>query len=173
MLSFIFRRFLSAIPTLFLIVTISFFLIRLAPGGPFDLERPLEQTLRERLATAFHPACSCAIGPVVDERLRVLGVDGLRVADASVFPRNVTNNTNLTCFMIGERAAALIDEETGGRRSAEAVASQRSRGWPGSSRTSSIRSLPSSIEVSPSTTATSGWSHIALIAMTSTACGAD
>ena len=40
MLSFILRRLLSAIPTLFLIVTIAFFLIRIAPGGPFDLEQP-------------------------------------------------------------------------------------------------------------------------------------
>jgi oligopeptide transport system permease protein len=48
-LSFIFRRFLSAIPTLFIIVTISFFLIRLAPGGPFDLERPLEAKVMENL----------------------------------------------------------------------------------------------------------------------------
>jgi len=49
LLSFILRRFLSAIPTLFLIVTISFFLIRLAPGGPFDLERPLEAKVMENL----------------------------------------------------------------------------------------------------------------------------
>ena len=49
MLSFIMRRFLSAIPTLFIIVTISFFLIRLAPGGPFDLERPLEAKVMENL----------------------------------------------------------------------------------------------------------------------------
>ncbi|WP_134499110.1 oligopeptide ABC transporter permease OppB [Microvirga pakistanensis] len=49
MLSFIARRFLSAIPTLFIIVTISFFLIRLAPGGPFDLERPLEAKVMENL----------------------------------------------------------------------------------------------------------------------------
>src|SRR4051812_5480530 len=49
MLSFIFRRFLTAIPTLFLIITISFFLVRLAPGGPFDLERPLEAKVMENL----------------------------------------------------------------------------------------------------------------------------
>jgi oligopeptide transport system permease protein len=48
-LSFVFRRFLTAIPTLFLIVTISFFLVRLAPGGPFDLERPLEAKVMENL----------------------------------------------------------------------------------------------------------------------------
>jgi oligopeptide transport system permease protein len=49
MLSFILRRFLTAIPTLFIIVTIAFFLIRLAPGGPFDLERPLEAKVMENL----------------------------------------------------------------------------------------------------------------------------
>src|SRR5215212_723299 len=48
-LSYIFRRFLTAIPTLFLIITISFFLVRLAPGGPFDLERPLEAKVMENL----------------------------------------------------------------------------------------------------------------------------
>jgi oligopeptide transport system permease protein len=48
-LSFIIRRFLSAIPTLLIIITISFFLIRLAPGGPFDLERPLEAKVMENL----------------------------------------------------------------------------------------------------------------------------
>ena len=49
MLSFVFRRLLSAIPTLFIIVTISFFLIRIAPGGPFNLERPLEAKVMENL----------------------------------------------------------------------------------------------------------------------------
>ncbi len=49
MLSYILRRLLSAIPTLFVIVTISFFLIRVAPGGPFDLERPLEAKVMENL----------------------------------------------------------------------------------------------------------------------------
>ena len=48
-LSFILRRLLTAIPTLFLIITISFFLMRLAPGGPFDLERPLEAKVMENL----------------------------------------------------------------------------------------------------------------------------
>ena len=49
MLSFVSRRLLTAIPTLFLIITISFFLVRLAPGGPFDLERPLEAKVMENL----------------------------------------------------------------------------------------------------------------------------
>ncbi len=49
MLSYILRRFASAIPTLFVVVTLSFFLIRLAPGGPFDLEQPLEARVMENL----------------------------------------------------------------------------------------------------------------------------
>lgn len=49
MLSYIARRFASAIPTLFVVVTLSFFLIRLAPGGPFDLEQPLEAKVMENL----------------------------------------------------------------------------------------------------------------------------
>nr|WP_246742466.1 ABC transporter permease subunit [Microvirga splendida] len=48
------RRFLSAIPTLFLVVTISFFLIRIAPGGPFDLEQPLEATVMENLKRIYN-----------------------------------------------------------------------------------------------------------------------
>jgi oligopeptide transport system permease protein len=47
-------RLLGAIPTIFLIVTISFFLIRIAPGGPFDLERPLEAKVMENLNKIYH-----------------------------------------------------------------------------------------------------------------------
>src|SRR3954454_21758623 len=53
MLLFILRRLLSAIPTLFLIVTIAFFLIRVAPGGPFDLEQPLEAKVMENLRRIY------------------------------------------------------------------------------------------------------------------------
>src|SRR5918994_3863718 len=53
MLSFVRRRFLSAIPTVFLIVTLSFFLIRVAPGGPFDLEQPLEAKVMENLQRIY------------------------------------------------------------------------------------------------------------------------
>ena len=78
-------------------------------GG--DIDGELLPALRERLGTAFHCAGTCPIGDVLDERLRVIGTDGLRVADASVFPGNVTNNPNLTCLMIGERAAALVRDQ--------------------------------------------------------------
>lgn len=71
-------------------------------------ERPLDDQLRDHLATAFHPQGGCAIGTVVDERLAVLGHEGLHVADASVFPGHVKNNPNLTCFAVGERAARIV-----------------------------------------------------------------
>jgi choline dehydrogenase len=75
--------------------------------GGGDIGRPLRDILLERMGIAFHPASTCAIGRVVDNRLRVLGVEGLMVADASVFPENIANNLNMTCFMVGERAAAF------------------------------------------------------------------
>ncbi|MFA7416254.1 MAG: ABC transporter permease subunit [Rhizobium sp.] len=53
MLNFILRRMMSAIPTVFLVITISFFLMRLAPGGPFDLERPLAPQTMELLAKTY------------------------------------------------------------------------------------------------------------------------
>ena len=63
---------------------------------------------------SFHPASTCAIGPVdnpmavVDPRCRVYGVEGLRVADASVMPNIVSANTNMPTIMIGERVAEFI-----------------------------------------------------------------
>ena len=73
-----------------------------------ESDHALEDILLERLGTAFHPAGTCAIGSVVDEDLGVYGLDNLFVADASVFPAHVTNNPNLTCFMVGERAAEKL-----------------------------------------------------------------
>jgi len=54
MLRFVFMRLMSAIPTLFIVVTMSFFMIRIAPGGPFNLERPLEPQVMENLNRVFH-----------------------------------------------------------------------------------------------------------------------
>ena len=73
-----------------------------------DGGRQLRDVLLERMGTAFHPAGGCSIGRVVDEDLQVYGIEGLVVADASVFPLHVTNNPNLTCIMVGERAAEKI-----------------------------------------------------------------
>jgi choline dehydrogenase len=68
----------------------------------------LAEILRARMGTGAHPAGGCRIGEIVDPHLKVLGIDDLYVADASVFPRHVSNNPERTCMMIGEYAAANI-----------------------------------------------------------------
>ena len=71
-------------------------------------EALLEDLARYFSITVWHPACTCRIGSVVDPRLKVAGVENLRVADASVMPNIVSGNTNAASIMIGERAAELI-----------------------------------------------------------------
>jgi choline dehydrogenase-like flavoprotein len=61
--------------------------------------------------TLYHPTSTCSIGHVVDSSLRVIGLDGLRVADASVMPTVVRGNTNAPTIMIGEKAADLIKHD--------------------------------------------------------------
>jgi len=63
--------------------------------------------------SVYHPTSTCRIGSVVDPQLRVLGVQGLRVVDASVMPDIVSGNTNAACIMIGEKAAELIGRDHG------------------------------------------------------------
>nr|WP_042193995.1 GMC oxidoreductase [Kibdelosporangium sp. MJ126-NF4]CEL21006.1 Choline dehydrogenase [Kibdelosporangium sp. MJ126-NF4]CTQ95480.1 Choline dehydrogenase (EC 1.1.99.1) [Kibdelosporangium sp. MJ126-NF4] len=69
--------------------------------------------LRESLAAYYHYVGTCAIGAVVDAELRVHGVNGLRVADASVIPAIPSANTNATVIAIAERAAAMITGRAG------------------------------------------------------------
>jgi len=64
--------------------------------------------VQRHVQSVYHPTSTCAIGPVVDNELRVHGVEGLRVADASVMPSVVRGNTNAPTIMIAERAADLI-----------------------------------------------------------------
>jgi choline dehydrogenase len=69
---------------------------------------------RARGGTIFHPSGTCAMGPagnpmaVVDHELRVHGLCGLRIADASIMPTVVSGNTNAACIMIGEKCADLM-----------------------------------------------------------------
>jgi choline dehydrogenase len=72
--------------------------------GPTDPERYVRETVRNY----FHPAGTCALGEVVDPECRVLGVEGLRVVDASIMPTIPRANTNLTTAAIAERVAAAL-----------------------------------------------------------------
>lgn len=81
------------------------------PGSRATSRADLEAFIRRAADTIYHLAGGCSMGrdgmAVVDSSLCVRGIDGLRVADASVMPRVVNGNTNATCVMIGERAAAF------------------------------------------------------------------
>jgi choline dehydrogenase len=84
------------------------------PGREMQSDAELERVIRATLSTVYHPVGTCKMGPsldaqaVVDDRLRVHGVDRLRVADASVMPNIVGGNTSAPAMMIGERAADFI-----------------------------------------------------------------
>jgi choline dehydrogenase len=77
---------------------------------PTESTGALRRYVRRHIQTGFHPVGTCAMGLVVDARLRVLGVDGLRVVDASVMPSIVRGNTNAPVIAIAEKAADLIRE---------------------------------------------------------------
>jgi len=83
---------------------------------PIDLadDAALESLIRARADTVYHPVGTARMGSdeaaVVDPRLKVRGVDGLYIADASVMPRLIGGNTNAPSIMIGERAAAFLCE---------------------------------------------------------------
>ncbi|MFD4391077.1 GMC family oxidoreductase [Streptomyces sp. NPDC058486] len=84
----------------------------LAPGADLTSRTELAAYVRASASTVWHPAGTCRMGPdagaVVDSALRVHGVEGLRVADASVMPAITAGNTNAATIMIGERAADLV-----------------------------------------------------------------
>jgi len=83
------------------------------PGTQCTSDEQLNRFIQENAWTVFHPCCTCRMGSdrnhsVVNERLQVHGVAGLRVADASVFATIPTGNTNAPSIMVGERASHLI-----------------------------------------------------------------
>lgn len=84
----------------------------LFPGSHRATDEELEYEVRLRACTVYHPVGTCRMGvdenAVVDPFLRVRGIEGLRVADASIMPTITGGNTNAPCIMIGEKAAALI-----------------------------------------------------------------
>jgi len=82
------------------------------PGPKVESDEAFKEYLRATTATVFHPAGSCRMGvddaAVVTPELKVRGVDGLRVADASIFPRLMGGNTNAPVVMVAEKAADMI-----------------------------------------------------------------
>ncbi|MBC9882273.1 choline dehydrogenase [Bradyrhizobium sp. INPA01-394B] len=84
------------------------------PGPNVNSDDEFLHAATERGTTTFHPGCTCRMGPadstwaVVDDQLRVHGLEGLRVIDASVMPRMISANLNASTMMIADRASDLI-----------------------------------------------------------------
>ncbi|QYX57781.1 GMC family oxidoreductase N-terminal domain-containing protein [Roseovarius sp. SCSIO 43702] len=92
----------------------------IAPGAGVEGDAALLDYARRTAWTVFHPCGTCRMGrdadaAVVDPRLRVHGLDGLRVADASIFPVIPSGNTNAPAIMVGEMAAEMVLEDARGR----------------------------------------------------------
>ena len=97
----------------------------LKPGPGATSDSDLEDDMRRRLMLIYHPVGTCrmsdsADGAVVDSRLRVHGLDGLRVLDASIMPLIPGGNTHAPTVMVAERGADLILDGTGGKSPAAA-----------------------------------------------------
>jgi choline dehydrogenase len=83
------------------------------PGPAIRTDQQLMDDIAQRASTVFHPVSTCRMGPdpslaVVDHHLRVHGVSGLRVVDASIFPTLTSGNTNAPTLMVAEKAADML-----------------------------------------------------------------
>lgn len=90
----------------------------LRPGPQVQTDADLIHDFKQRSGTVYHASCTCRMAPtaaagVVDARLRVHGIDGLRVCDASAFPKLISGNTNAACIMMGWRGSELILQDAG------------------------------------------------------------
>jgi choline dehydrogenase len=104
---------LRAIRTLFAAPVLKPYLVgEILPGAQVQSDDELLHYLRQTGSTVFHATCTCKMGrdqmAVVDDQLRVHGLEGLRVIDASVMPAVTSTNTNAPTIMIAEKGAALI-----------------------------------------------------------------
>jgi choline dehydrogenase len=82
------------------------------PGPDVQTDDEFIAYARQTGTTVFHASCSCRMGPdamsVVDDQLRVHGLEGLRVIDASVMPAVTSTNTNAPTIMIAEKGASMV-----------------------------------------------------------------
>jgi len=87
------------------------------PGPDYETDDDLARGAGDISTTIFHPVGTARMGQdamaVVDERLRVRGMEGLRVVDASVMPTITSGNTNAPVIMIAEKASEMIKQDTG------------------------------------------------------------
>ncbi|HEX2885573.1 GMC family oxidoreductase [Vineibacter terrae] len=83
-----------------------------SPGAAVASDEQILSWIRQNSETAYHPIGTCRMAPgpnaVVDDQLKVHGIGGLRIADASIMPTMPSGNTNAACIMIGEKAADLL-----------------------------------------------------------------
>ena len=86
---------------------------RLSPSPDLDLQNPedAKEAIRDWVMGEYHPCGTCSMGDVVDSRLKVKGVSGLRVADASIFPNHVSGNIVSSVYAVAEKAADIIKED--------------------------------------------------------------
>jgi choline dehydrogenase len=84
------------------------------PGAAVQSDAQIDEYIRQHIETAYHPSCSCRMGTpgddrtVVDPQARVIGVEGLRVVDASIMPSITTGNLNAPTIMLAEKLADVI-----------------------------------------------------------------
>ncbi|TDG09968.1 choline dehydrogenase [Paraburkholderia guartelaensis] len=102
------------------------------PAGEVTDDASMLKFFREQSGSIYHLCGSCAMGPdprtsVVDARLRVHGIDGLRVVDASIFPNITSGNTNAPTMMVAEKGADLILEDADHAIAAKAIEQGRQR----------------------------------------------
>ena len=85
------------------------------PGPDVQTEEGLRAHVRQTGRTIYHPVGTCRMGPdddaIVDHRLRVKGIEGLRIADCSIMPKIVGGNTNAPAIMIGEKVSDMIKQD--------------------------------------------------------------
>ena len=84
-----------------------------SPGPQINSDADILDYIRNNSQTAYHPIGTCRMGPagqrtVVDDKLKVHGIEGLRVADASIFPTMPSGNTNAPSIMVGEKMADIL-----------------------------------------------------------------